>query len=185
MAASTRAVSSSGLSLPKWQIALAIGAPVALGKLRFILFRLLSSYYIQHMYGFILGLGIWYYRSKKNQHQKPINNEETQKKKATADVAAAVTVTNETGKGAEGRNGIDKTKEKDSEKSTTVVEEEIDPYKQAQTHKNKGNKFFKDGKYSDAIKCYQQAIDICPKTKVQDVSTFHQNRAAAFEQLVL
>ena len=31
MAASTRAVSSSGLSLPKWQIALAIGAPVALG----------------------------------------------------------------------------------------------------------------------------------------------------------
>ena len=32
MAASTRAVSSSGLSLPKWQIALAIGAPVALGE---------------------------------------------------------------------------------------------------------------------------------------------------------
>jgi hypothetical protein len=32
MSGSARAGSSSGLSLPKWQIALAIGAPVALGK---------------------------------------------------------------------------------------------------------------------------------------------------------
>ena len=50
-------------------------------------------------------------------------------------------------------------------------------------YKNKGNKYFKEGKYSDSIKCYQQAIDICPKDNT-DISVFHQNRAAAFEQLV-
>lgn len=32
MSAAARAVSSSGVSTPKWQIALAIAAPVAIGK---------------------------------------------------------------------------------------------------------------------------------------------------------
>ncbi len=93
-------------------------------------------------------------------------------------------MTSETEKGVEARNGIDKCVEQEIAKSATAVIEEEDPFKQAQAYKNKGNKYFKDGKYADAIKCYQQAIDVCPKNKVQDVSTFHQNRAAAFEQLV-
>lgn len=29
-----------------------------------------------------------------------------------------------------------------------------------------------------------QAIEVCPQNKEQDLSTFHQNRAAAYEQLV-
>ncbi|XP_032787115.2 mitochondrial import receptor subunit TOM70 [Daphnia magna] len=156
MAASTRAVSSSGLSLPKWQIALAIGAPVA------------------------LGLGIWYYRSRTNKTQSA-EKEDKQIKKNVADAAASVSVPIETQKDAKKVNGIGKINEKES--VAPVVEEEEDPFKQAQTYKNKGNKYFKEGKYSDAIKCYQQAIDVCPKDKIQDVSTFHQNRAAAFEQL--
>lgn len=123
--------------------------------------------YHLHLCGFPPGLGIWYYRSRKNQ-QDPSTKDEKQIKKKLVEPSASVSVTDETKRIA---------------KNTPVVEEE-DPYKQAQTHKNKGNKYFKDGKYSDAIKCYQQAIDVCPKDKVQDVSTFHQNRAAAFEQLV-
>ena len=49
--------------------------------------------------------------------------------------------------------------------------------------KNKGNKYFRGGRYEQAIKCYTQAIEFCPEAKTSDLSTFYQNRAAAFEQL--
>ena len=35
-----------------------------------------------------------------------------------------------------------------------------------------------------AIKCYTEAIDLCPKSNKSDLSTFYQNRAAAYEQMV-
>ena len=50
--------------------------------------------------------------------------------------------------------------------------------------KNKGNKYFKGGRYELAIKCYSEAIEVCPEGKKEDLSTFFQNRAAAYEQLV-
>jgi tetratricopeptide (TPR) repeat protein len=50
--------------------------------------------------------------------------------------------------------------------------------------KNKGNKYFRGGRYELAIKCYTQAIEACPGAKKTDLSTFYQNRAAAYEQLV-
>ncbi|XP_038657664.1 mitochondrial import receptor subunit TOM70 [Scyliorhinus canicula] len=53
----------------------------------------------------------------------------------------------------------------------------------AQSAKNKGNKFFKAGKFEQAIQCYTEAISLCPLNQKQDLSTFYQNRAAAFEQL--
>nr|XP_055115057.1 mitochondrial import receptor subunit TOM70 isoform X2 [Symphalangus syndactylus] len=53
----------------------------------------------------------------------------------------------------------------------------------AQAAKNKGNKYFKAGKYEQAIQCYTEAISLCPTEKNVDLSTFYQNRAAAFEQL--
>ncbi|BFZ25550.1 hypothetical protein BsWGS_28589 [Bradybaena similaris] len=51
----------------------------------------------------------------------------------------------------------------------------------AQAAKNKGNKFFKEGKYDDAIVCYTEAIRTCPPDIKTDMSTFYQNRAAAYE----
>jgi import receptor subunit TOM70 len=51
-------------------------------------------------------------------------------------------------------------------------------------YKAEGNKFFKSGNYTEAIKCYDSAIEICPKDKKLDLSTFYQNRAAAYEQIV-
>ena len=57
-----------------------------------------------------------------------------------------------------------------------------DPLKKAQLYKNEGNKFFKAGKYEDAITMYSKAIEACPSTEKSDV--FYQNRAAAYEQLV-
>ncbi len=59
-----------------------------------------------------------------------------------------------------------------------------DPAAKAVAAKNKGNKYFKGGRYELAIKCYTQAIEVCPQGKDEDLSTFYQNRAAAYEQLV-
>ena len=58
-----------------------------------------------------------------------------------------------------------------------------DPLEQALAAKNKGNKYFKGGKYDLAIRCYTEAIEVCPKDKTIDLSTFYQNRAAAYDQL--
>ncbi|XP_071552993.1 mitochondrial import receptor subunit TOM70-like isoform X2 [Panulirus ornatus] len=58
----------------------------------------------------------------------------------------------------------------------------LTPLEKAQSYKNKGNKYFKGGKYSEAIKCYDQAIETCPPENTVDLSTFYQNRAAAYEQ---
>uniref|UniRef100_A0A3B4ET45 Uncharacterized protein n=1 Tax=Pundamilia nyererei TaxID=303518 RepID=A0A3B4ET45_9CICH len=49
---------------------------------------------------------------------------------------------------------------------------------------NKGNKYFKAGKYENAIQCYTEAIALCPTEQKSDLSTFYQNRAAAYEQQV-
>ncbi len=59
-----------------------------------------------------------------------------------------------------------------------------DPLERALAAKNKGNKYFRGGKYDSAIKCYTDAIDICPADKKIDLSTFYQNRAAAYDQQV-
>uniref|UniRef100_A0A8B9G3Z4 Translocase of outer mitochondrial membrane 70 n=1 Tax=Amazona collaria TaxID=241587 RepID=A0A8B9G3Z4_9PSIT len=61
--------------------------------------------------------------------------------------------------------------------------EETSPLDRAQAAKNKGNKYFKAGKYEQAIQCYTEAISLCPPEKNLDLSTFYQNRAAAYEQL--
>jgi len=63
------------------------------------------------------------------------------------------------------------------------IEELTDPLEKALAAKNKGNKYFRGGRYELAIKCYTQAIEVCPEAKKTDLATFYQNRAAAYEQL--
>jgi len=58
-----------------------------------------------------------------------------------------------------------------------------DPLERAVHAKNKGNKFFRGGRYELAIKCYTEAIELCPPGNSIDLSTFHQNRAAAYDQM--
>ena len=54
----------------------------------------------------------------------------------------------------------------------------------AQSAKSKGNKYFKAGKFQQAINCYTTALENCPVENAADIATFYQNRAAAYEHLV-
>ena len=151
---------STGLSIPKWQIALAIGAPVA------------------------LGLGIWYYRSRRG--VKVVDDVEKVNK---VDVALSSKQPSQPVEGTDSKITTSKEEIKNDDKKIQTQQEpqtpeETDPFKKSQIFKTRGNKHFKEGKYADAIKCYQEAIEVCPTTKTIDISTFYQNRAAAFEQLV-
>ena len=58
------------------------------------------------------------------------------------------------------------------------------PAEQAQAVKLKGNKYFKGGKFEQAIRCYTEAINLCPEDNKTDLATYYQNRAAAYEQQV-
>ena len=58
------------------------------------------------------------------------------------------------------------------------------PHEKAVAAKNRGNKYFKGGRYELAIRCYTEAIEVCPEKETLDLATFHQNRAAAHDQLV-
>ena len=63
------------------------------------------------------------------------------------------------------------------------VEDLRSPLEKAVAMKNKGNKLFKLGKFDAAIENYTKAIELCPAENSQELSTFFQNRAAAYENL--
>lgn len=70
----------------------------------------------------------------------------------------------------------------DDTKTPTKVEEKTQ-LDVAMEHKAKGNEYFKKGMYDKAISCYTQAIEECPKDNITELSTFYQNRAAAYDNL--
>ncbi|KAG5893355.1 hypothetical protein JTB14_000120 [Gonioctena quinquepunctata] len=75
-----------------------------------------------------------------------------------------------------------------TQKIQTVIsagdkEKEETPFQRAQRYKSEGNDLFKRGKYDEAISLYNKAIDTIPEEFKTDLSTYYQNRAAAYEQL--
>ncbi|KAH9504475.1 Mitochondrial import receptor subunit TOM70 [Bulinus truncatus] len=116
----------------KWDIALYVGAPIALGV-----------------------AGLWFYSRGKHSSSE---DEKCQ------------------GEGTGTEKTLQKTLTKDSKEQQPQSRQDI-----AQAAKNKGNKFFKDGNYEEAIVCYTEAIKTCPPDIKSDMSTFYQNRAAAYE----
>ncbi|XP_072369588.1 mitochondrial import receptor subunit TOM70 [Scyliorhinus torazame] len=132
MAALKPVESQSGSGLSRWQLAVAIGAPLLLGA---------GAVYL------------WNKRtvSKRSERKAPEGSSSPVPKE-------------EGGRGENESEGL------------SLLD-------RAQSAKNKGNKFFKAGKFEQAIQCYTEAISLCPLNQKQDLSTFYQNRAAAFEQL--
>ena len=54
---------------------------------------------------------------------------------------------------------------------------------QARAIKQQGNELYKQQKFEEAIKCYKEAIKVCPTDK-EDLAIFHQNIAAVYDMLV-
>ncbi|XP_078265714.1 mitochondrial import receptor subunit TOM70 [Rhinoraja longicauda] len=132
MAASKPLDSQASTGLSRWQLALAIGAPVLLGA---------GAIYL------------WNKRSVAKRSER---------------------------KAPEGSSSPVPKEGGDRVENPTDSQSVLD---RAQAAKNKGNKYFKAGKFEQAIQCYTEAISLCPLEQKQDLSTFYQNRAAAFEQL--
>ncbi|KAL3213295.1 hypothetical protein MRX96_035530 [Rhipicephalus microplus] len=78
-----------------------------------------------------------------------------------------------------GSKSVDKSQTNHSRGST----EAKDPFERAKAFKNQGNKYFKEGKFDKAIECYSEAIALCPPQNKNELATFYQNRAAAYENL--
>ena len=55
---------------------------------------------------------------------------------------------------------------------------------EARAIKQQGNELYKQQKFEEAIKCYKEAIKVCPANKKEDVAIFHQNLAAVYDMLV-
>ncbi|XP_047002267.1 mitochondrial import receptor subunit TOM70 [Schistocerca americana] len=142
-------MASSGVSTSswsKWQIALVVGAPVA------------------------LGIGYWYL--KQNASSIGQNNDSSSSSKSKQ--SSLLGTGDQTSIDTEGLDSVNSAK--------TLPE---NPLERALYHKDAGNQHFKAGKYDEAIKCYNEAIGVCPTDKRTDLATFYQNRAAAYEQLKL
>ncbi|CAG5125600.1 unnamed protein product [Candidula unifasciata] len=120
----------------KWDIALYVGAPLALGV-----------------------AGFWYYKrgAAGSKKVEDVGGEGLENKLKDVKTTSASKTQQQTQKQPQSRQDL------------------------AQAAKNKGNKFFKEGKYEDAIICYTEAIKTCPPDIKTDMSTFYQNRAAAYE----
>jgi tetratricopeptide (TPR) repeat protein len=54
----------------------------------------------------------------------------------------------------------------------------------ARAIKQQGNDFFKQQKFEEAIRCYQEAIKVCPAEMKGDIAIFHQNIGAVYDQMV-
>ena len=50
--------------------------------------------------------------------------------------------------------------------------------------KLQGNEFYKQQKYKEAVKCYLEAIGICPVEEKEEISKFHHNIAAVYTMMV-
>lgn len=143
---------STGSTFPKWQLAILLGTPVA------------------------IGLGYLYWRDQQATIEEGAD-ESDETKRELKKLKKGVKSISIDGDNSVTSNGVKKTAK------GTVKELKLSPFDQAVKHKESGNDCFKKGKYDGAIEFYDQAIDICPKDKTTDLSQFHQNRAAAYEQL--
>ncbi|KAJ8316651.1 hypothetical protein KUTeg_005794 [Tegillarca granosa] len=64
-------------------------------------------------------------------------------------------------------------------------EEKAERKNQAQSHKEEGNKLFKEQNYKEAIKCYGKALRLCPVAFPKDRAIMYSNRAACWMKLAV
>ncbi|OUM69428.1 hypothetical protein PIROE2DRAFT_2733, partial [Piromyces sp. E2] len=82
--------------------------------------------------------------------------------------------------------------ESEEDKEIRQLEEEIDRIlsctpeeiegliNEAKRHKELGNQYFKEKDYHKALNEYNEAVDICPRTKKEDLAIYYNNMAACY-----
>lgn len=156
---------STGSTFPKWQLAIILGTPIA------------------------LGLGYLYYRNQSQSIEEGTEDDKTELKKKLKDGSKSISLDGDSANQRAGGDTAATTSTAESSTSTSQSEFEtkqfkkLSPFQKAVKYKEAGNENFKNGKYDAAIELYDKAIEICPKTNNIDLAQFHQNRAAAYEQL--
>jgi len=153
-------VEDTGSGVPKWVWGVAIGVPVA-AALAYILFGGSSQ-------------------DPKKKSKKTGKSGEAAKQDSSSEARSHE---GETAKPVEEVKTPAVEKKAEQVSIEDVAEEPADPLERATAAKSRGNKYFKGGRYELAIKCYTEAIEVCPTDKTIDLATFHQNRAAAYDQL--
>lgn len=132
---------STGLGIPKWQMALLLGAPLAFG----------------------VGYLIMRKPSTNLDDSKTDTSDPNSRKKINIISSKSVSLDGE-----------------DTQANTSPA---LTEFEKALQFKVDGNKFFRSGKFKDAIDLYDKAIVACPVDQKLELATFYQNRAAAYEQL--
>jgi len=120
--------------------------------------------------GGVIGLGVWYYFNSKRQ-SKTVSTETVSQQNGSVDIKKVTQTTTETAK-------IPPKKEDNGVKEAPKT-----PLQRAEQIKGAGNDFFKKGEYMDAIRCYSEAIDLCPVMETNTLATYYQNRAACYDHL--
>lgn len=145
---------STGSTFPKWQLAILLGTPVA------------------------IGIGYMYWRNNQQEaiEEGADESEEMKDGKKLKKGMKSISIDGDTIAAVAANGGLKKSVEPEKPKELSLFE-------QAVKHKESGNTSFKNGKFDTAIECYDKAIEICPKENIIDLSQFYQNRAAAYEQL--
>ncbi|XP_019852329.1 PREDICTED: mitochondrial import receptor subunit TOM70-like [Amphimedon queenslandica] len=74
-----------------------------------------------------------------------------------------------------------------SETGSTGHNEDREPsaLERAREAKSRGNALFKQKQLEEALKCYKEAIEICPPEETDDIATFHHNIAAVYDKMVV
>uniref|UniRef100_A0A1A9Z8Q3 Mitochondrial import receptor subunit TOM70 n=1 Tax=Glossina pallidipes TaxID=7398 RepID=A0A1A9Z8Q3_GLOPL len=151
------------IKLTKWQLALVLGTPLALG-LGFYLYNKLSA---------------------KDLDNKTTDKDVDSENKKAGKGKTSKLKASKTQKKSLSIDGITE-EDKETEKRKKLAElenERLSPLKEATIYKNEGNACYRNGKFDEAIIFYDKAIDKCPSEHKADLAIFYQNRAASYEML--
>ncbi|XP_067623529.1 mitochondrial import receptor subunit TOM70 [Eurosta solidaginis] len=144
------------ISITKWQMALLVGTPVA------------------------IGLGIYFYR-KSVEDKKALGDNDTSKNAADRKKRLPYVKDKHQTLSLDGTAEDNELERK--KKNAELGSEKLSPLKEATMYKNEGNICYRNGKYDEAISFYDKAIDKCPAENRTDLAIFYQNRAASYEIL--
>ncbi|XP_030383506.1 mitochondrial import receptor subunit TOM70 [Scaptodrosophila lebanonensis] len=155
------ALSLGSLKLNKWQVALILGTPLAIG---------LGMYVLNKTSDGKSGTTDEHTRSKSK--KKGIDGGDSKSRSKLGLEKQALSI-----------DGTAPDKELERKKKSAELGEKLSPLKEANNYKNEGNTCYRNGKYDEAISFYDKAIDKCPAEHRADMAIFYQNRAASYEML--